>query len=87
MRSYLDSKMPVNLMQYRGTVGVFNNRKLTKNLQYKEISKLKFTQTCFIADYLYLQIQIIFTYKVIRWFHFCAVDRHFSVKDQSAARG
>ena len=73
-------------MQYRRTVGVFNNRKLTKNLQYKEI-KLKFTQTCFIADYLYLQIQIIFTYKVIQWFHFYAVDRHFSVKDQSAERG
>ena len=46
--------MPVNLVQYRGTVGVFNNRKFIKKLQYKEISKLKFIHTCFIADYLYL---------------------------------
>ena len=55
MRNYLDSKMPVNLVQYRGTVGVFNNRKFTKKLQYKEISKLKFIHTCFISDHLSLQ--------------------------------
>ena len=42
-------------MQYRGTVGVFNNRKFTKKLQYKEISKLKFIHTCFISDHLSLQ--------------------------------
>ena len=47
--------MPVNLVQYRGTVGVFNNRKFTKKLQYKEISKLKFIHTCFISDHLSLQ--------------------------------
>ena len=47
--------MPVNLVQYRGTVGVFNNRKFTKKLQYKEISKLKFIYTCFISDHLSLQ--------------------------------
>ena len=46
--------MPVNLVQYRGTVGVFNNRKFTKKLQYKDISKLKFIHTCFIADHLSL---------------------------------
>ena len=46
--------MPVNLVQYRGTVGVFNNREFTKKLQYKEISKLKFIPTCFIADHLSL---------------------------------
>ena len=55
MRNYLDSKMPVNLVQYRGTVGAFNNRKFTKKLQYKEISKLKFIHTCFIADHLSLR--------------------------------
>ena len=49
--NYLDSKMPVNLVQYRGTVGVFNNRKFTKKLQYKEISKLKFINTCFISNH------------------------------------
>ena len=41
-------------MQYRAIVGVFNNRKFTKKLQYKEISKLKFFHTCFIADHLSL---------------------------------
>ena len=46
--------MPANLVQYRGTVGVFNNRKFTRKLQYKGISTLKFIQTCLIADYLYL---------------------------------
>ena len=50
MRNYLDSKMPVNLVQYDGTVGVFNNRKFTKKLQYKEIYKLKFIHTCLVAD-------------------------------------
>ena len=55
MRNYLDSKMPINLVPYRETVGVFNNRIFTKNLQYKEISQLKFIQTYFIADYLYLR--------------------------------
>ena len=54
MRNYLDLKMPVDLVQYRGTVGVFNNRKFTKKLQYKEISLVKFILTCFIADYLSL---------------------------------
>ena len=43
MRNYLDSKIPVNLVQYLVTIGVFNNRKFTKNLQYKEISKLRFS--------------------------------------------
>ena len=47
--------MPVNLMQYRGAVGVFNNRKFTKKLQYKKISKLKFIHTCLIADHLSLR--------------------------------
>ena len=42
-----------DLEQYCGTVGVFNNRKFSKKLQHKEVSKLKFIQTCFIADYLY----------------------------------
>ena len=46
--------MPVNLVQYRGAVGVFNNRKFTKKLQYKEISKLKFIHKCLIADHLSL---------------------------------
>ena len=46
--------MPVNRVQYRGTVGVFNNRKFTKKLQYKEISKIKFIHICFIADRLSL---------------------------------
>ena len=52
VRNY--SKLPFNLVQYRGTVGVFNNLKFTKKLQYKEISKLKFIHTCFIADHLSL---------------------------------
>ena len=47
-------------MQYHGTVGVFNNRKFTKKVQCKEISKLEFTQTCFIADYLYFLLVIFF---------------------------
>ena len=51
---YLDSKMSVNLVQYHSAVGVSNNRKFTKKLQYKEISKLKFIHTCFIADHLSL---------------------------------
>ena len=55
--------MPVNLVQYCETVGVFNNRKFTKKLQYKEISELKLIHTCFIADYLSL-------HRVIQWFHF-----------------
>ena len=46
--------MPVNLVQYRGTLGVLNNRKFTKKLQYKEISKPKFIHTCFIGDHLSL---------------------------------
>ena len=54
VQNCLDSKMPVNVVQNRGTVGVFNNRKFTEKLQYKEIFKLEFIQTCFIADYLYL---------------------------------
>ena len=74
--------MPVNLVQYRGTVGVFNNRKFTKKLQYKEISKLKFIHTCFIADHLSLHLTQSFS-----GFSFYAVDRLFSVKAQSAERG
>ena len=54
MQNYLDSKMPVNLVQHCGTVGVFNNRKFNKKIQYKEIPKLKFIHTCFIADHLSL---------------------------------
>ena len=54
MQNYLDSKMPVNLVQHCGTVGVFNNRKFNKTIQYKEIPKLKFIHTCFIADHLSL---------------------------------
>ena len=46
--------MSVNLVQYPGTVGVFNNRKFTRKLLYKEISKLKFIHTCFISDQLSL---------------------------------
>ena len=41
--------MPVNLVQYRGTV--INNCKFAKKLHYKEISKLKFIHTCFISDH------------------------------------
>ena len=52
MQNYLDSKMPVNLVQYRRTVGFFNNCRFTKKQQYKKISKLKFIHTCFIADHL-----------------------------------
>ena len=48
--------MPVNLVQYRVTAGVFINHKFTKKLLYKEISKRKFVQTCSIADYLYLNL-------------------------------
>ena len=47
--------MPLNLVQHRGTAGAFNNCKFTKTLQYKEISKLKFIHTCFIADHLSLR--------------------------------
>ena len=46
--------MPDNLVQYRGTVGVFNNRKFTKKLLYKDISKLTFIHICFIPDHLSL---------------------------------
>ena len=46
--------MPVNLVQYRGTVGIFNSRKFNKRLQYKEISKLKYIHSCFISDHLSL---------------------------------
>ena len=54
VRNYLDSNRWVNLVQYRGTFRVFNNRKFTKKLQYLEISKLKFIHTCLIADHLSL---------------------------------
>ena len=54
--------MPVNILQYCGAVRVFNNCKFTKKLQYKEISKLKFSYTCFIADYLYLHIHSIVSF-------------------------
>ena len=54
--------MPVNIVQYCGAVRVFSNYKFTKKLQYKEISKLKFSYTCFIADYLYLHIHSIVSF-------------------------
>ena len=33
--------MSVNLVQYRGTAGVFNSHKFVNKLQHKETSKLK----------------------------------------------
>ena len=55
--------MPVNLVQYRGTVEVFNNRKFNKKLQYKETSKLLFIHTCFIADHLSYAVDRLFSVK------------------------
>ena len=39
-------------MQYRGTVGVFNNRKFTKKLQYKKMYQHKFDVICLFDTYL-----------------------------------
>ena len=84
MQNYLDTKMPVNLIQYRRTVGVSNNRKFTQKLQYKETSKLKLIHTCFIADFFYLRshsmvsifvlLVVIFLLKpkVLKWVKFSA---------------
>ena len=57
--------MSVNLVQYRGTVGVFNNRGFTKKLQYKEISKIKFIHACFIADCLFLHIHSMISFSML----------------------
>ena len=53
---------------------------LTKKMQYKEIPKLKFIHTCFVADHLSLH-----SHSMVSFFY--DVDRLFSVKAQSAKRG
>ena len=65
--------MQVNLVQYCRAVRDFSNWKFTNKLQYKEISKLKFIQTCFIAGYHYLcshSIHSVIFYAIHRLFSF-----------------
>ena len=52
-------------MQYRGTIGVFKNRKFTNKLEYKEISKLKFIQICYVADYFYIHSHFMVSYFMV----------------------
>ena len=59
MLNYSFSKMPVNLVQYRGTVGVFNNRKFFNRLQYKKMFEPTFLQTYFLIEHCYLSCNIV----------------------------
>ena len=51
--------MPVNLVQYRGTVEVFDNRKFFDRLQYKKMFDPKFLQMYFLIEYCYLPCNIV----------------------------
>ena len=50
--------MPINLVQYRGTVGVFNKRKVFNGLPYKKIFEPTFLQMYFFIEYCYLPCNI-----------------------------
>ena len=51
--------MPVNLVQYRGTVAVFNNRKFFNKLQYKKMFEPTFLQMYFLIEHCYLHCNIL----------------------------
>ena len=57
--NYSLSKMSVNLVQYRGTVGVFKNRKFFNRLQYKKMFEPTFFQMYLFTEYFYLPCNVV----------------------------
>ena len=51
--------MPVNLVQYRGTVEVFNNRKFFDRLQWKKLFEPTFFSDVFLNQILLFTLQYV----------------------------